>query len=91
MIIWKYTPRDWKITEKMELTQKLLNNLHNGSIILLHDCGKTFGADENAPMVMIEALRETFEKVRNSPIKFNALEEKITKEVNMEKTIEKTR
>ncbi len=57
IVIWSHIFGDWK-AERSEHT--LLRDLRqvpdDGSIILLHDCGETIGADENAPKYMIENL-----------------------------------
>jgi peptidoglycan/xylan/chitin deacetylase (PgdA/CDA1 family) len=75
IIMWKYAPRDWNTMERNVLVQRLLDHLEDTSIILLHDCGETFGADKLAPQNMIEALREMFVHIGNRGISFKGLEE----------------
>jgi peptidoglycan/xylan/chitin deacetylase (PgdA/CDA1 family) len=75
-IMWEYAPRDWNVMDRNKLTQRLLDNLHEGSIILLHDCGETLGADNLAPGNMIEALKEMFEMTEDKGFLFRALEKK---------------
>ncbi|AQQ55213.1 polysaccharide deacetylase family protein [Planococcus lenghuensis] len=57
VIMWSHIPRDWKkgITEA-ELYSRLDEAGGDGDFILLHDCGETFGADREAPAVMLRAL-----------------------------------
>jgi peptidoglycan/xylan/chitin deacetylase (PgdA/CDA1 family) len=73
IIMWKYAPRDWNVMETNTLTDRLLSHLENRSIILLHDCGETLGADKLAPRIMLEALREVFVKTANRGILFHGL------------------
>ncbi|WNB91133.1 polysaccharide deacetylase family protein [Bacillus sp. NEB1478] len=75
IIMWKYAPRDWNVMETNTLTDRLLSHLENRSIILLHDCGETFGADKLAPGIMLDALRKMFVKTANQGILFHGLEE----------------
>jgi peptidoglycan/xylan/chitin deacetylase (PgdA/CDA1 family) len=75
IIMWKYAPRDWNVMERNKLTKRLVDNVKNGSIILLHDCGETLGADNRAPGVMIEALKEMFEMTKDRGLLFKELVE----------------
>ncbi|KGR87025.1 polysaccharide deacetylase family protein [Lysinibacillus odysseyi] len=56
MVLWSHIFGDWKV----ERAKMLYNDLHNaaedGAVFLLHDCGKTLGADEEAPKYMLECL-----------------------------------
>ncbi|SFJ99767.1 hypothetical protein [Bacillus sp. 103mf] len=55
---------DWGSKGGSEKVKKrLLRDMKNGDIILLHDCGKTFGADEDAPMNTIHALKDVFQEL----------------------------
>lgn len=57
-IMWTSIPGDWKKAMTPEkLAQKLRRARSNGAIITLHDSGDTFGAYEQAPMMMIKALQ----------------------------------
>lgn len=57
VIIWSDIFGDWKVEKgKNGLLDQLRNATEMGSIILLHDCGETFGADEEAPRYMMECL-----------------------------------
>jgi peptidoglycan/xylan/chitin deacetylase (PgdA/CDA1 family) len=65
-ILWSVMAEDWRSrggSEKIE--KKLLRDIKPGDIILLHDCGKTFGADEDAPENTINALKTVFKEVQS--------------------------
>lgn len=56
-IMWSHVFRDWKIEScKTTLLDQLRKVPEDGSILLLHDCGKTMGADQTAPKYMMENL-----------------------------------
>ncbi|MGE8080755.1 polysaccharide deacetylase family protein [Peribacillus loiseleuriae] len=57
IIMWSDIFGDWKVeTCKTELLDQLRKTTDGGSILLLHDCGETFGADIEAPRYMLENL-----------------------------------
>lgn len=59
MVLWSVIPGDWKVKiGASRLAKKINKSVKNGSVIVLHDCGDTLGADHQAPGMMIEALRE---------------------------------
>ena len=67
IIMWSNIFGDWKIERsKNTLLHQLRATTAAGSIFLLHDCGETLGADQEAPYYMIENLeifiRESIEK-----------------------------
>ncbi|MGW6301357.1 polysaccharide deacetylase family protein [Peribacillus butanolivorans] len=67
VIMWSDIFGDWKVeTCKNDLLDQLRKTSTEGSILLLHDCGETLGADKEAPRYMIEALevylQETIKK-----------------------------
>lgn len=60
IVLWSLMARDWNAkAAKQKLKKLLLTRVTDGSVILLHDSGDTFGADEEAPHYMLEALKET--------------------------------
>jgi peptidoglycan/xylan/chitin deacetylase (PgdA/CDA1 family) len=64
IILWSKMAEDWRSkggSEKIE--KRLLKNIKNGEIILLHDCGKTIGADKDAPINTINALKTVFQEI----------------------------
>lgn len=57
IILWSAMFSDWRKRVGAErLTARMLKKLRPGEVLLLHDCGKTFGADEDAPEQMLQAL-----------------------------------
>ena len=58
IILWTVMVRDWKQSTTSErLKRQLLSRIKPGAIVLLHDCGETLGADEEAPQHMLEGLQ----------------------------------
>jgi hydrogenase maturation factor len=56
---------DWRSAGGSKRVKKvLLTKIKQGDIILLHDSGVTFGADENAPRNTIEALKDILKEVK---------------------------
>lgn len=67
IILWSLMGRDWDHGVGPEkLKRRLLNGIKGGSVVLLHDSGDTFGADEDAPAHMLRALREVLAEVTAS-------------------------
>jgi peptidoglycan/xylan/chitin deacetylase (PgdA/CDA1 family) len=57
IVFWSLMAYDWRShISKKKLKSKLLRKITDGSVILLHDSGETFGADHDAPFHMLEAL-----------------------------------
>jgi peptidoglycan/xylan/chitin deacetylase (PgdA/CDA1 family) len=66
LVHWSVIAEDWRSkggSEKVET--RLLRNMKKGDVILLHDCGETWGADEDAPMNTINALKAVLKDVTN--------------------------
>src|SRR5690606_24955797 len=62
IVLWSSIFDDWqKKLGAEKLKQKMLKNLKPGAVFLLHDCGKTLGADEDAPANMLIALKDVLE------------------------------
>ncbi|MGG0409240.1 polysaccharide deacetylase family protein [Peribacillus simplex] len=58
VIMWSGIFGDWKVEKcKNTLLDQLRSTSTEGSILLLHDCGETLGADKEAPGYMIEMLK----------------------------------
>jgi peptidoglycan-N-acetylglucosamine deacetylase len=59
IILWSAMFGDWRLRVGAErLTQRMMKKLRPGEVVLLHDCGTTFGADEHAPAQMLTALEQ---------------------------------
>ena len=64
IILWSVMAEDWRTkggSEKVE--KRLLRDIKNGDVVLLHDCGETLGAEEHAPMNTIHALKTVFKEI----------------------------
>jgi peptidoglycan-N-acetylglucosamine deacetylase len=65
IVLWSLMVGDWKSRGgKDKIKRRLLDRITGGSVIVLHDCGETFGADVDAPVHMIEALEDVLSEVR---------------------------
>ncbi|RFU69149.1 polysaccharide deacetylase family protein [Peribacillus saganii] len=74
LIMWSDIFSDWRIDVcKSTLLQKLTAVTAEGSILLLHDCGKTLGAQEEAPRYMIESLETYLKESKQKGIHFISL------------------
>lgn len=64
IILWSIMVGDWRSEggEKKIIT-RLRAKIKPGAVILLHDCGVTWGADEDAPKYTIEALRQLLQEL----------------------------
>ncbi|MCQ6279381.1 polysaccharide deacetylase family protein [Bacillus sp. EB600] len=66
IVHWSVMAEDWRSrggSEKVKM--RLLKNIKKGDVILLHDCGETWGADEDAPINTINALKMVLKEVTN--------------------------
>ncbi|MCU6709643.1 polysaccharide deacetylase family protein [Paenibacillus sp. J5C_2022] len=63
IILWSSLFGDWRIRVGAErLQRRMMKKLRPGEVLLLHDCGKTFGADKAAPRNMLIALEAYLEQ-----------------------------
>jgi peptidoglycan/xylan/chitin deacetylase (PgdA/CDA1 family) len=65
IVLWSVMAEDWKVRGGSEKIKDKLKDIEEGDIVLLHDCGKTFGADEEAPRNTIDALKDVFSEWTN--------------------------
>lgn len=71
VIMWSHISQDWKLhTSEMVLYDKLKQVDKNGDIILLHDCGETFGAEREAPAVMLSSLELFIIEMKAKDVQF---------------------
>nr|WP_243734928.1 polysaccharide deacetylase family protein [Paenibacillus turpanensis] len=71
IVLWSVMVGDWRSrVGTKRLKERLLKRLRAGQIILLHDCGLTFGANEDAPKYMLEALEEYIPEVTRQGYRF---------------------
>jgi len=66
IIHWSVMAEDWRSKGGSEkVTSILLREIKKGDVILLHDCGETWGANTDAPMNTINALKTVLNEVSN--------------------------
>jgi peptidoglycan-N-acetylglucosamine deacetylase len=76
VIMWSHIFGDWKVEKcKHSLLEKLRTSTAKGSILLLHDCGESFGADEEAPRYMLKSLEKFLQESGKQGIRFFTLKE----------------
>lgn len=63
IILWSALFGDWRVRVGAErLKKRMFKKLRPGEVLLLHDCGRTLGADEDAPRNMLIALEAFLEE-----------------------------
>jgi len=76
VILWSHIFGDWKVAKgKNGLLEQLLTATEPGSILLLHDCGETLGADREAPYYMLKSLEIYLQQNKNNGTKFITLKD----------------
>lgn len=73
-VLWSHIFGDWKIERAKRLYEDLHNAVEDGAVLLLHDCGKTLGADEEAPKFMLESLACFLADCQEQSVSFVQLE-----------------
>lgn len=73
VIMWSHIFGDWKIKE--DLYKELHSATEAGSILLLHDCGETWGAEKLAPCYMLKNLEIYLKENRENGTNFVTLNE----------------
>ncbi|MFB6466897.1 polysaccharide deacetylase family protein [Cytobacillus sp. Hz8] len=74
-IMWSAIFGDWKVKRCKNTLLDELRKTEKGSILLLHDCGETWGADEEAPKFMLEKLEMFLEENKEKGTSFVTLKE----------------
>jgi len=78
IILWSSMFGDWRKRLGHErLTKRLMKKLRTGEVILLHDCGSTFGADADAPDNMLKALDAYLAEGARQGFRFVGIDEMI--------------
>lgn len=76
IIMWSNIFGDWKVERnKHTLLNQLRTTTVPGSILLLHDCGETLGADQEAPHYMLEKLEVFLKESKEKGMKFVTLKD----------------
>ncbi|MCZ8512231.1 polysaccharide deacetylase family protein [Paenibacillus filicis] len=79
MILWSIIVGDWRSSGgKHKIKRRLLSRLKDGAVILLHDSGETFGANEDAPTYMLEALDEFIGEALSRGYDFLRIDERMS-------------
>jgi peptidoglycan-N-acetylglucosamine deacetylase len=77
VIMWSDIFGDWKVDKcKNGLLDQLRKTTETGSILLLHDCGETWGADKEAPKFMMENLAVFLKENYNKGTRFVTLKDR---------------
>ncbi|MDQ0110781.1 polysaccharide deacetylase family protein [Paenibacillus harenae] len=78
IILWSAMFSDWKRSVGSEkLKKRMMKRLKPGEVLLLHDCGRTFGADPEAPENMLIALESYLEEGSKLGYRFVGIDEMI--------------
>jgi|GEM_PF-120038 len=78
IVLWTSIFGDWRIrVGAQKLYRRMRPKLKPGEVFVLHDCGRTFGADEEAPGEMIKALERILEDGRQEGYRFVGIDEMI--------------
>lgn len=79
MILWSIIVGDWRSSGGMQkIKKRLLSKLRDGAVILLHDSGQTFGANQDAPTYMLGALDEFIGEALGRGYAFLRIDERIS-------------
>ena len=77
-VLWSLMVGDWSCSGgKERIKRKLFARLKSNDIIVLHDSGQTFGANQHAPMYMLEALKEFVEACIRQGIPFMRIDKRM--------------
>jgi peptidoglycan/xylan/chitin deacetylase (PgdA/CDA1 family) len=76
VVLWSLIVGDWVSRGgAQKIKHRLLANLKNGDVIVLHDSGQTFGADKDAPSYMLQALSDFLEETSQQGYAFYRVDE----------------
>jgi peptidoglycan/xylan/chitin deacetylase (PgdA/CDA1 family) len=78
LVFWSIIVGDWRSSVgKRKIKQRLLSRLRDGAVIVLHDSGQTFGANQDAPVYMLEALHDFIQQAIVNGYSFVRIDEKM--------------
>ncbi|MFF2480471.1 polysaccharide deacetylase family protein [Paenibacillus sp. NPDC058071] len=76
IVLWSSMFGDWRSALGADkLKQRMMEKLRPGEIVLLHDCGRTPGADADAPAQMLIALEAYLKEGANRGYRFIGVRE----------------
>lgn len=89
IILWSAMFGDWRLKVGIDrLEQRMMKKLRPGEVLLLHDCGTTFGADQDAPGNMLVALERYMKSAQAKNYQFIRVDEMIkTSDLNRARQI----
>lgn len=65
LVLWSLMVGDWRNRGgEKKIVRRLLTHVSDGDVIVLHDCGETFGANRDAPAHMLAALDVVLQEVK---------------------------
>ncbi|XJZ28270.1 polysaccharide deacetylase family protein [Bacillota bacterium Lsc_1132] len=80
IILWSVMVGDWRSKGgEKKIINRLREKITPGATIVLHDCGVTKGADEDAPKYTIKALRQLFKEMPVKNYSFIRIDEMLTR------------
>jgi peptidoglycan/xylan/chitin deacetylase (PgdA/CDA1 family) len=83
IILWSVMAEDWRSRGGSDkIKTSLLKQIDNGDIILLHDCGTTLGANEDAPANTIKALQDVLKQLTNRGFTCVRIDDMVTRVEN---------
>lgn len=75
-ILWSKMFGDWRSKGGSEkIIQGILDHVKSGDIVLLHDSGETWGANEDAPSYTIEGLKHVFKTLQKQGVHCTRIDE----------------
>lgn len=78
IILWSAMFGDWRKRVGAErLERRMMKKLRGGEVLLLHDCGTTFGADPDAPANMLIALERFLQAAQAKDLRCIRIDEMI--------------
>jgi peptidoglycan-N-acetylglucosamine deacetylase len=78
IVLWTSIFGDWRKRVGVDrLYRRMRQKLRPGEVFVLHDCGRTFGANHDAPAQTIEALERILEDGRLAGYRFVGVDEMI--------------
>ncbi|OUS77819.1 polysaccharide deacetylase family protein [Paenibacillus sp. MY03] len=78
IILWSALFGDWRKRLGAErLKKRMMKKLRPGEVLLLHDCGRTLGADQDAPRNMLIALESYLEEAKARGFQFVGIDRMI--------------
>jgi peptidoglycan/xylan/chitin deacetylase (PgdA/CDA1 family) len=76
IIHWSVMAEDWRMKGGSEkVKSRLLGQIKKGDVILLHDCGETWGADVDAPINTINALKDVLKELSEQGFSYARIDE----------------